>query len=92
MALADTTNSQPISQHVSTREWKTINNIFSIHSNLYDDFVAASSASTGHMDNEILDHSFGAQHANNSLHHTNESCLHKNAEDACDNNLKYYIK
>ncbi|RZC16770.1 hypothetical protein D0Y65_009892 [Glycine soja] len=38
--------------------------------------------SFGLLNNEILDCSFGAQHANDSLHHTNESSSHKNAEDA----------
>ncbi|KAH1111596.1 hypothetical protein GYH30_010112 [Glycine max] len=41
-----------------------------------------SEASFGLLNNEILDCSFGAQHANDSLHHTNESSSHKNAEDA----------
>ncbi|RZB91521.1 hypothetical protein D0Y65_023783 [Glycine soja] len=82
MALADITNTQPNSQHMPTRQRKTINNIFSLRSNLYSDFVAASSASTGLLDNEILDRSFVPQHANDSLHHTNEALSDNNAENA----------
>ena len=92
MALADITNTQPNSQHMPTRQRKTINNIFSLRSNLYSDFVAASSASTGLLDNEILDRSFVPQHANDSLHHTNEALSDNNAENAGENNLKYFIK
>ena len=92
MALADVTNTQPNSQHVPTRQRKTINNICRLHSNLYNDFVAASSTSTGLLNNEIHDHSFVPQHANDPLHHTNEASLDNNTENAGDNNLKYYIK
>ncbi|KAL5141869.1 hypothetical protein HKD37_09G025134 [Glycine soja] len=80
--LHNITNTQPNSQHMPTRQRKTINNIFSLRSNLYSDFVAASSASTGLLDNEILDRSFVPQHANDSLHHTNEALSDNNAENA----------
>ena len=92
MALADVTNTQPNSQHVPTRQRKTINNICRLHSNLYNDFVAASSTSTGLLNNEIHDHSFVPQHANDPLHHTNEASSDNSTENAGDNNLKYYTK
>ncbi|KAG4990968.1 hypothetical protein JHK87_024425 [Glycine soja] len=82
MALADVTNTQPNSQHVPTRQRKTINNICRLRSNLYNDFVAASSTSTGLLNNEIHDHSFVPQHANDPLHHTNEASLDNNTENA----------
>ena len=91
MALEDVTNTQPKNQHVPTRQRKTVNNICRLCSNIYYDFVVASSTSTG-LDNKMHDYSFVPQHTNDPLHHTNKGSSDNSTENAGDNNLKYYIK
>ena len=50
-----------------TKQRKTINNMCRLHNNLFSDFEAASSTSTGLANSEMLDHSFVHEHANDPL-------------------------
>ena len=59
---------------------------------MYNDFEVASSTSTALPDNEMHDHSFVCEHANDLLQQTYEGSSNDSTENAGDNNLKYYIK
>jgi len=67
---------------------KTMNNMCSLHNNLYNDFEDASSTSTRVANSEMHDNSLVREHANDPLQQTDEGYLDDNTEIGGDNNLK----